>query len=220
MKIVQLIKTLKFNPLKLMGSIFVLLIFFLLEIPKYQTFTPILWLILPISMIILIVVFSFISIFLIFKLIHDLSIFTHHKYIKFLMNDTSKRKTLVPIFNQFYTMVFEELIFRYLLFYFLELIIVFPNQILPSDIYSIIISSVIFSLYHFHIYFTTKQRILTLIFISLSFLLGLILSVCYFYFGLIPCIFIHFISIDIIYRIISKKICNSDLNRMLNANDE
>jgi membrane protease YdiL (CAAX protease family) len=91
------------------------------------------------------------------------------------------------------TMIMEELIFRYyltnILFHTLNL-----NLVL-----ALIISSLFFSLYHIHTWFAYKNMRILVIFLSNSFLLGLLLAYIFLMLGFFYSVIIHSVIAFIFY---------------------
>lgn len=100
------------------------------------------------------------------------------------------------------TMVMEEFIFRY------YSIGILQNVANLGILESIGISSLIFSLYHIHFWFKFKNLRITSIFISYSFLLGLINAYILLTLGLPFCILIHYFLAFISYFNLANKIKN------------
>ncbi|MFX1366430.1 MAG: type II CAAX prenyl endopeptidase Rce1 family protein [Promethearchaeota archaeon] len=97
------------------------------------------------------------------------------------------------------TMIMEELIFRY------YLIGILINSLNLDDLSVIFISSLIFSLYHFHAWFSYKNRTLLLVNLIYPFLMGLYLGYMFLSFGIIFCILIHYLLVFYLYYNISKR---------------
>jgi len=95
------------------------------------------------------------------------------------------------------TMIFEELLFRLFLF---ELLYSYFDLI--TTIY---IGTIIFSLFHLHT-LSFKDINITLAFVILSIFLGVVLNFFFYFFGLIFCIFIHWLCVFIIFLNIENKI--------------
>lgn len=139
--------------------------------------------------VLLISLFSFLSLFILGKLIvnygfnsQNIKIMKKHDVIRTLINDNNKLMILV-FFS--ITMIMEELIFRY----YLISILLFLFKI---DLFLIVlISSIIFSLYHIHSWVFFKNLTILLIYLIFAFLLGLFNGFVFLTLGIIPCIIIH-----------------------------
>jgi len=130
-----------------------------------------------------------------------LDIIRKHDLISALIQ---KNNNLVLYFFFPLTMIMEEFIFRY---YSIGLL---QNVINLGIFESVIISSLIFSLYHIHFWFKFKNFLITIIFISYSFFLGLINGFVLLTIGLPFCIIIHYLLAFISYFNLSNKIKNLD----------
>ena len=113
------------------------------------------------------------------------------------------------------TMVFEELLFRLVL---LEILYAYFGLLT-----TVLIGTIIFSLYHLHT-LAFKDINITLAFVILAIILGVVLNLLFYYFGLIFCIFIHWISVFLIFLYIENKIKRIELeeqekNEILNLKD-
>ncbi|TFF84026.1 MAG: CPBP family intramembrane metalloprotease [Promethearchaeota archaeon] len=130
-----------------------------------------------------------------------LDIIRKHDLISALIQ---KNNNLVLYFFFPLTMIMEEFIFRY---YSIGLL---QNVINLGIFESVIISSLIFSLYHIHFWFKFKNFLITIIFISYSFFLGLINGFVLLTIGLPFCIIIHYLLAFISYFNLSNKFKNLD----------
>ncbi|MFX0071652.1 MAG: type II CAAX prenyl endopeptidase Rce1 family protein [Candidatus Hermodarchaeota archaeon] len=83
-------------------------------------------------------------------------------------------------------MIVEELIFRYYLIGYLV-----KDLGLEINL-AIFLSSIMFSLYHVHTWFAYKNLKITIIYLSLAFLLGLYNGYILITLGIIPCVIIHY----------------------------
>jgi len=92
------------------------------------------------------------------------------------------------------TMIFEELIFRGFI---LVSLIVLAR--IPQDL-SVVLNAVIFSLYHLHTWPTFRDKKITIVFMLVSGLLGLICGYFLFSFGYLGAILFHWLSVLLIYR--------------------
>jgi membrane protease YdiL (CAAX protease family) len=102
------------------------------------------------------------------------------------------RKDILALFIVYpLTLLFEELVFRGLFYYF------FFTRI-PFSLLAVL-NALLFGGYHMHVYFTSKNRCLTLVFISVSFLLGLFLGNIMRYFGILGCWIYHIVIVTVIY---------------------
>lgn len=113
----------------------------------------------------------------------SLDLMSGHDVINALINKNNQ--TVLWIFFPL-TIVMEELIFRYFLIGLLYI------QLGLEVILVIFISSLVFSLYHIHFWFTFKNLRIVLIYITYSFLLGLLASYILLTLGIIPCILVHY----------------------------
>lgn len=84
------------------------------------------------------------------------------------------------------TMIMEEFVFRYYLIGFFSIHLKFDAFL------AVFLSSLIFSIYHIHFWFTLKNVRIVLIYITYSFLLGLLNGFVLLTLGIIPCIIIHY----------------------------
>ena len=153
--------------------------------------------------VILIMLFSIFLLFLFGKFIviygyddESLDLMSRHDVIDALIN--KKNQIVLLIFFPL-TMVMEELIFRY---YLIGLLYI---QLGLDVILVIFISSLVFSLYHIHFWFTFKNLRIVLIYITYSFLLGLLAGYILLTLGIIPCIFVHYALAFYIYHAIYKR---------------
>ena len=89
------------------------------------------------------------------------------------------------------TLLCEEIFFRGVIFNLL-----FENTTIFNAIF---ISAGIFGLYHIHILIAYRNPVITLVYITYSFLLGLLLGRVVLYFGILACWAIHLILISYIY---------------------
>ncbi|TFG27470.1 MAG: CPBP family intramembrane metalloprotease [Promethearchaeota archaeon] len=115
---------------------------------------------------------------------------------------TGENKEIIWIFLPM-IMLIEELIFRYYLMGFLL------KQVELEVIWAILISSAIFSLFHIHIWFRFKNLRVLIINLIDSFFLGLFNAYIFLTLGLIPCIFIHYGLVLLLYYGIYKKFFKS-----------
>ncbi len=113
-----------------------------------------------------------------------------HDVIKSLTEKENRFSTLLLFII---TMIMEELIFRY------YLISILFHSLHLSIVLVLIISSLIFSLYHIHTWFAFKNIRILGIFLSTSFLLGLLLGYVFITLGFFYCIIIHSIIAFLFY---------------------
>ncbi len=119
--------------------------------------------------------------------IRDYEIIKKHEIINGFISNSIKLVTISFLL----TMIMEELIFR---FYILGFLIVNLNLLM-----AITISSVIFSLYHIHIFFYFRNLKIFAVYLSYSFLIGLLNSYILIYLGFFFCIISHFLIVYLIY---------------------
>ncbi len=159
----------------------------------------------------LFLIFGLLTLFLIGKLIevygYDYkSIITikKHEFIDALI----KKENYIIIWF-FYPIIFltEELIFRYYSISFLL------NELNLSIFSAIFISSLLYSLFHIHIWFSSKNRRITLIYIGYSFLLGLFNGYILLTLGIFPCILIHYILVSILYYNIYRRYFKNKIDK-------
>jgi hypothetical protein len=121
---------------------------------------------------------------------NSLKKFENHIMIKALIEND--RYIVIIVFTC--TMIFEELIFRGLIFVSL---MEFGNL---SQELAILANAFIFSLYHLHIWPTFHDKKITLVFMFVSGILGLVCGYFLFYFGYFGAILFHWASVYLIYR--------------------
>ena len=162
----------------------------------------------------LIVIFNLISGFIIFLVINKLIVvygYDSQSFEAIKKQDvihamiSKNHKAVIWIFLPM-TMLFEELIFRY---YMIGLLL---NQGGLNIISAILISSIVFSLYHIHTWFRFKNLRILLIYFGNSFLLGLFNGYILLTLGLIPCIFIHFALVLLLYYKIYTRYFEGNIN--------
>ena len=109
-----------------------------------------------------------------------------------------REKNIINIWLFFpLTMLFEELIFRLYIFVFLYITFGF--------ITAIILGAFTFGLYHIHTWFEFKNKNITYSFIIISTILGIILNILMYYFGLPTCIIVHWVTVFMIFYFIERK---------------
>jgi len=119
----------------------------------------------------------------------------------FMISALIKKNYTVLLFNFPLVIIFEELLFRLFIFTFLYNIF--------GYISAGIVSTLIFGIYHIHIWFEFKDKKITFSFITISISLGLILSACLVFFGIITCIFIHYFVVLFLFYYIKTLIKKS-----------
>jgi membrane protease YdiL (CAAX protease family) len=122
--------------------------------------------------------------------IKSLEVIKEHDVIQAL---TQKEKIFRTLLLFIITMIMEELIFRFYLINFL-----FHTLDLNLALV-LIISSFFFSLYHIHTWFTYKNMRILVIFLSNSFLLGLLLGYIFLNLGFFYSIIIHSVIAFLFY---------------------
>lgn len=114
-----------------------------------------------------------------------------------ILTAIDNRQWITLLFYFPITMLFEELLFRGIL---LGSLIEFAE----FDIFtSVLLSSAIFGLYHIHIWFVFKNKRMTIVFITYSFVLGILCGVIFPIFGILGCTLFHYLNVFAIYLRIS-----------------
>ena len=143
---------------------------------------------------IIILLFEIFAIFIIQKLIKD-SIFKMKEHL--VVKALNEKNFLDLLLNFPLVIVFEEILFRLYLFVFIFNIF--------GLVVAIILSALIFSIYHLHVWFEFKDIRITYNFMFISGLLGLILGMIIYYFGIITSIIIHWLVVLSLFYYIEKK---------------
>jgi hypothetical protein len=117
-----------------------------------------------------------------------------------IIRGLQERKYYNVFINLPLTMIFEELFFRGVLFVLLLELHLF------SILSVIFFSSFIFSIYHFHTWSSFKDKWITLLFIGISFPLGIACAIVTYYLGFIGAILLHWWVVIWIFVFWSKKI--------------
>lgn len=102
-----------------------------------------------------------------------------------------------------FTMIFEELLFRLYVFGFLYSIFGFTP--------AIFVGTIAFAIYHLHTWPSFHDTKITLAFVVNSGLLGFMLNLLVYYYGLLVCIIFHWAYVFFIFLYIANKIKNKDL---------
>ncbi|TFG03395.1 MAG: CPBP family intramembrane metalloprotease [Promethearchaeota archaeon] len=113
----------------------------------------------------------------------SLEAMTNHNVVNAFITNSNKY-ILLTYFPMI--MIIEELIFRFYLIGFLVITLDLEVNL------AIFISSLIFSVYHVHTWFTYKNLRVLIMYLGVSFLLGLYNGYILISLGIIPCIVIHY----------------------------
>ncbi|MFX1276935.1 MAG: CPBP family intramembrane glutamic endopeptidase [Promethearchaeota archaeon] len=115
----------------------------------------------------------------------------------FVVKALNEKNYIDILLNFPLVMIFEEILFRLYIFVFIFRIF--------GLVVAIILSALIFGIYHLHIWFEFKDMRITYSFMFISGLLGLILGMIIYYFGILACIFVHWSTILVFFYFIKKK---------------